>query len=75
MAVLVLPSGVEILQLWIDRNGPLHRLQQFIGGVDVGVGQPKPQIWAWVVTEVSLPALPNTAQETCRAALPGAVAS
>lgn len=41
-AVLVLPSGVEILQLWMDRNGPLHRLQKFIGGVDVEVGISKP---------------------------------
>ena len=33
------------------------QLQQFIGGVDAGVGQP--WIWAWVVVELSsIPALP-----------------
>ena len=40
------------------QDWPLHTLQQFIDGVDGGVGQLRAWIWAWMVAELfSLPAL------------------
>lgn len=37
--MLLLPSVMETLQLWIHRTGPFHMFQQFIDGADIGVGQ------------------------------------
>jgi hypothetical protein len=45
---------MEILKFWICMTG------SFIDKGDVGVDQPKPWIWAWVVAKlVSPPALPH----------------
>jgi hypothetical protein len=38
---ILLSCAMEFLQLWIYRIGPIHILQKFTDGVDVGVGQCK----------------------------------
>jgi hypothetical protein len=60
------------------QDQPLHILQQFIDGVDIGVGQLKAWIWVWVV--VSPPVLPQPHYQgqhssTTPASLPNAEAS
>ena len=39
LVILLLPCVVEILQLWVVQDRPLHLLQQITDGVDIGMGQ------------------------------------